>query len=158
MAVVAKAEAASSSTAARAKVVKEESVNDILARSANKALGGGVAGASAMVVQVTSLMWMRTAMNYQYRYGTSTTQALKHLYQEGGIMRFYRGYGAALAQGPLSRFGDTAANVGVLALLNADARTKDLQEWQKTFFVSGAAATYRIFLTPVDTVKTIMQV
>merc|ERR1719265_443357 len=97
-------------------------------------------------------------MNYQYRYGTSTMEALKHLYKEGGILRFYRGYGAALAQGPLSRFGDTAANVGVLAFLDADSKTRELPEWQKTFFVSGAAAGYRIFLTPLDTVKTIMQV
>ncbi len=31
----------------------------------NKAFTGGLAGAGAMVVQVTSLMWMRTTMNYQ---------------------------------------------------------------------------------------------
>ena len=27
-------------------------------------------------------------MNYQYRYGTSTTTALKTLYSQGGIARF----------------------------------------------------------------------
>ena len=48
-------------------------------------------------------MWMRTTMNYQYRYGTSTTQAMKHLWKEGGILRFYRGYAPALLQGPISR-------------------------------------------------------
>ena len=37
----------------------------------------------------------------------------------GGIRRFYRGYGPALLQGPISRFGDTAANVGILALLES---------------------------------------
>lgn len=42
-----------------------------------KALQGGISGASAMGIQVTTLMWMRTTMNYQYRYGTSTTQAMK---------------------------------------------------------------------------------
>lgn len=137
---------------------KQQNFSEILQRSANKALGGGIAGASAMVVQVSTLMWMRTAMNYQYRYGSTTSQALKHLYAEGGILRFYRGYVAALAQGPLSRFGDTAANVGVLAVLNSDPKTRDLDEYQKTFFVSAVAAGYRVFLTPVDTVKTIMQV
>ncbi len=40
-------------------------------------------------------------MNYQYRYGTSTTVALKTLYKEGGIPRFYRGLGPALLQVPL---------------------------------------------------------
>lgn len=139
-------------------VPQTQNYGEILKKSANKALGGGMAGAAAMVVQVSSLMWMRTAMNYQYRYGTTTSQALKHLYAEGGILRFYRGYMAALAQGPLSRFGDTAANVGVLAMLNSHPSTCNLEEYQKTLFVSSAAAGYRVFLTPIDTVKTIMQV
>lgn len=43
-------------------------------------------------------MWMRTTINYQYRYGTSTTTALKTLYREGGVVRFYRGLGPALLQ------------------------------------------------------------
>merc|ERR1719325_81823 len=78
---------------------------------------GGTSGAAAMGIQVTTLMWMRTTMNYQYRYGTSTTEALRTLWNQGGVRRFYRGFGPALFQGPLSRFGDTAANVGILALL-----------------------------------------
>ena len=32
---------------------------------ATKAIGGGASGALAGVVQVASLMWLRTAMNYQ---------------------------------------------------------------------------------------------
>ena len=58
---------------------------------------------------------MRTTVNFQYRYGMSTIEALKHLYAEGGIRRFYRGVGPALIQGPLSRFGDTASNAGLLS-------------------------------------------
>jgi len=34
----------------------------------------------------------------QYRYGTTTTHALKTLYREGGVLRFYRGLGPALIQ------------------------------------------------------------
>ena len=34
----------------------------------------------------------------QYRYGTTTAQALKTLYREGGVFRFYRGLGPALIQ------------------------------------------------------------
>ena len=37
--------------------------NDIIDRSINKAFKGGISGSSAMIVQVTSLMWMRTTMN-----------------------------------------------------------------------------------------------
>jgi hypothetical protein len=33
------------------------------------------------------------------------------------VRRFYRGFGPALLQAPISRFGDTAANVGILTLL-----------------------------------------
>ncbi len=82
----------------------------ILAKASGKALEGGTAGASAAAVQVLSLMWLRTAMNYQYRYGTSTSEALSLLYKEGGVPRLYQGLPFALVQGPLSRFGDTAAN------------------------------------------------
>ena len=39
----------------------------ILQKASKKALGGGKAGASAAVVQVGSLMWLRTSMNYQVR-------------------------------------------------------------------------------------------
>lgn len=41
----------------------------IIEKAAKKALGGGKAGAAAAVVQVLSLMWLRTSMNYQYRFG-----------------------------------------------------------------------------------------
>lgn len=123
-----------------------------------RALGGGVSGAAAMSIQVTSLMWMRTTMNYQYRHGMSTSQAMRHLYNEGGVLRFYRGYVAAMAQGPLSRFGDTAANAGVLSLLNNTAATRELPVAIKTMAASAAAAGWRIFLMPIDTVKTILQV
>jgi hypothetical protein len=60
------------------------------------ALGGGAAGAMAMVLQVVTLMWIRTAMNYQYRYGGTFTGTLKKLWHEGGIRRFYAGLGPAL--------------------------------------------------------------
>ena len=37
--------------------------------------------------QVLTLMWLRTTMNYQYRYGHSTREAIAILYKEGGIPR-----------------------------------------------------------------------
>ena len=60
------------------------------------ALGGGLAGAAAMVLQVLTLMWIRTTMNYQYRYGGTFTGTLGKLWHEGGIRRFYAGLWAAL--------------------------------------------------------------
>lgn len=137
---------------------KQVNADDILSKALHRALGGGLSGAAAMVIQVSSLMWLRTTMNYQYRHGTSTTVALKTLYKEGGIPRFYKGIVPALFQGPLSRFGDTAANAGVIHLLNTMDATKDLHVSVKTLCASIGAASWRIFLMPIDTLKTTMQV
>lgn len=127
-------------------------------KSAGKrALGGGVAGASAMVLQVGTLMWMRTIMNYQYRNGGTFIGSFKTLMAEGGVRRLYSGLAPALLQGPLSRFGDTFANAGVLALFDSNESLKNIPTAGKTVFASAAAAGMRIFLTPIDTVKTMMQ-
>ena len=96
-------------------------------------------------------------MNYQYRYGTSTTEATRTLYADGGWTRYYQGLTAALIQGPVSRFGDTAANVGILALLESNSYMKNLPVLVKSVFASLAAAGFRMILTPIDTVKTTMQ-
>jgi hypothetical protein len=34
-----------------------------------------------LLLQVLSLMWLRTTVNYQYRFGTSTSVALRTLYR-----------------------------------------------------------------------------
>eukprot|EP01147_Barroeca_monosierra_P006149 gene6149-7400_t len=133
-------------------------LSEVLIKSGKRALGGGGAGAAAMVTQVGTLMWLRTTMNYQYRYGTNTATAIKSLYKQGGVFRFYKGIGPALLQGPLSRFGDTAANTGVLTLLDSYETTRHLPIAVKTVAASGAAALWRVVLMPIDTVKTVMQV
>lgn len=130
----------------------------ILNKASKKALSGGKAGAAAAVVQVGSLMWMRTAMNYQYRFGGDLGSSLQTLWAEGGIQRLYQGLPFALVQGPLTRFGDTAANVGILALLDGLAATAGLPLPLKTAAGSAAAGVWRIFLMPIDTSKTVMQV
>lgn len=74
------------------------------------------------------------------------------------MVRFYRGLGPALIQGPMSRFGDTAANAGLMALLDSYDSTRGLPVGVKTMAASASAAAFRIFLMPVDALKTIMQV
>jgi len=130
----------------------------IFGKAAKKALGGGKAGAAAAVVQVFSLMWLRTSMNYQYRYGGTLSGSLKELYSQGGIPRLYQGLPFAIVQGPLTRFGDTAANVGVLALLESIPETAALPLPLKTAAGSITAGLWRIVLMPIDTSKTSMQV
>ena len=120
----------------------------------DEAFTTGLLGMAAMSVQVSSLMWLRTTLNYQYRYGGTMQQTIQHLYKDGGLLRFYRGYSAAILQAPLSRFGDTATNSAILSLL----KPYDIPIAVKTALASTAAGTFRIFLMPIDTVKTMMQV
>ena len=137
---------------------KKRTWGEIISKAGSRALGGGLPGAAAMGTQVFTLMWLRTTMNYQYKNGGSTVTALKTLYSEGGVRRFYRGLGPALFQGPLSRFGDTAANSGVNSFFKDDEYLSTLPIWLKTAAAATAAASWRIFLMPIDTVKTTLQV
>jgi len=130
----------------------------VLQLAATKALGGGRAGAAAAAIQVLSLMWLRTAMNYQYRYGGGLRATLSQLWKEGGVPRLYQGLPFALLQGPLARFGDTAASVGVLAVFAAAPLPFALPLAAQTAVASGVAGAWRIFLMPIDTFKTAVQV
>lgn len=133
--------------------------SSIVKKAGSKAFDGGVAGASAAAVQVLSLMWLRTAINYQYRYGTTTMEALTTLYTSGGIPRLYQGLPFAMLQGPLSRFGDTAANALVASLFESLDPTGQLYPVVlRTGLGSVSAAVWRILLMPIDTVKTTLQV
>jgi hypothetical protein len=59
--------------------------------------------------------------------------------------------------GPIARFGDTAANAGILALLHSNGYLKDLPSPIQTIFASACAAAFRMILTPIDTLKTTLQ-
>jgi hypothetical protein len=96
-------------------------------------------------------------MNYQYRYGGTLTAARHTLYSEGGYARYYQGLSAALLQGSLSRFGDTAANAGILALLQSNSYMEKMPALIQTVFASLTAAGFRMLITPIDTLKTILQ-
>lgn len=59
--------------------------------------------------------------------------------------------------GPIARFGDTAANAGILALLQSNGYLAGLPSPIKTIFASLCAAGFRMILTPIDTLKTTLQ-
>jgi len=130
------------------------SLSDIMSKASKKALSGGLAGMGAQAINVLTLMWMRTIMNYQYRYGGTFTNTVQKLWAEGGVPRFYRGLAPGLIQAPVSRFGDTAANDGALAALEHTS----LPTAAKTMVASASAAGFRVFLMPVDAWKTTKQV
>jgi hypothetical protein len=137
--------------------IASDDVDFDLGAALKRALGGGLSGAAAMVLQVLLLMPVRTIMNYQYRHGSSLSVATRTLYQDGGLRRYYQGIGAALFQGPIARFGDTAANAGILALLSSNGYLATLPSFIKTVFASACAAAFRMTLTPIDTLKTTLQ-
>ncbi len=92
-------------------------------------------------------------MSYQHVNGVTMSEALQQLYSDGGIPRFYKGLAPALVMMPLSRFGDIFSNELSKELLS--------DSWPAavvTMFASSMAASWRIVITPADTVKTMMQV
>ena len=122
------------------------SLNQILLRAGKRGLGGGIPGALAGVVQVLTLMWLRTIMSYQCRYGTTFAQALATLTREGGVRRLYRGLSFALIQAPLARFVSTAANDGIDALLQSFRWAKNWGPARKTVVASIFVGLCRILL------------
>lgn len=128
--------------------------NPIFEKALNRSLNAGAAGYSAMVFQVTSMMWLRTTMNYQFKNGGTTLSTLKLLYKDGGIPRFYRGVSFALINAPIARFGDTAANVGVMSYLE----DSDMSKANKTFIGSSIAGLWRITIMPIDAFKSHLQI
>ncbi|CAK0884038.1 unnamed protein product, partial [Prorocentrum cordatum] len=93
--------------------------------------------------EVLAFMWLRTAMNYQYKNGGTLQEVLKKLWAQGGIRRLYQGlFPWAIFQAPLSRFGDVAANDMVLGVTGA--LLPSLPVSVATFFASMSGALFRI--------------
>lgn len=121
-------------------------LNQIFARAGRRGLGGGVPGAIAGVVQVVTLMWLRTIMSYQSRYGGTFLQALRTLLNEGGVARLYKGWYFGLIQAPVTRFVSTAANDGVESLLRSLEWTKAWGPGRTTIVASVFVGLFRMIL------------
>jgi len=162
MAVMSLAQCRSSNPSAKlvmaltAAAVEKQPLGHILAAAFQKAVKSGSAGFVAGTVQVLAFMWLRTAMNYQYKFGGSFAEVVSKLYKEGGIARLYQGlFPWAIFQAPLSRFGDVASNDMVLATMGALFPQVPVNI--QTFVGSMTAALFRVAITPVDTCKTVLQ-
>jgi len=57
---------------------KQLSIKEIF----NKSLKSGLSGGMAMIIQVSTLMWMRTIMNYQYRYCEKNNDKIKEKFKK----------------------------------------------------------------------------
>ena len=109
------------------------------------------AGTSTSFLQVTSLMWLRTTNNYQYRYGTKLFQSLKNLYKEGGVLRFYKGFIPSLFVASTCRVGDFTAYYFMNSF-------KDITPFQKILGISSVSCATRMLVIPVDTLDVMLQV
>jgi hypothetical protein len=136
----------------------QESVQSMWEKTKKAAMKGGLFGAAAGTIQVVALMWMRTIINYQYRYGVSFEQAVRSLYQEGGLLRFYRGMAYALVQNPLAKFGAIAANEGALMVISQLTGIENASPVLASLLGTVFSVTWRLLLMPLETCKTILQV
>ena len=114
----------------------------------------GLSAAFAGFAQVVCFMWLRTVLNVQYANGGSFIKTVSLLWSEGGIVRFYRGFFFAIVQNPLARYGDVAANTAGLKFLGGS----NMNLFITTAVSSLCASLWRLFLTPIDYLKTSLQV
>lgn len=150
--------ASSSRRDAAASPPQKKTLGRILLDASKRGLGGGLPGFVAGVVQVVTLMWIRTVVNYQCRYGSTFLGAVRTLHREGGVRRFYRGVSFALVQAPLAKFVSTAANDGVEAFLESFEGTRGWGPGRSTAVAGVAVGIWRTAVMPVDTCKTVLQV
>lgn len=144
-------------------VVDRASVNlqhgrAVLQKAQNAAFKGGFYAATAGIIQVLSLMWLRTTVNYQYRYGVPLITALRQLYKQGGIARFYAGLPYAIVLGPVAKFGATAANEWAKVMFASFASLPVSAEMCTTLLGTLLTVIWRVFLMPLETCKTVLQV
>jgi hypothetical protein len=134
----------------KSSIISQNKAISVLEKASKSVLRGGTSGAIAGFIQVCTLMWLRTVVNYQYRYGKSIKSSIVDLYSEGGLSRFYQGLGYAIIQGPLARFGAVAANeAGQYLSSNVG---------YSTLIGTILASFWRVVLMPIDTCKTVLQV
>jgi hypothetical protein len=132
--------------------------SQILKKAAQTAFKGGFYAASAGLVQVICLMWLRTTVNYQYRYGVPMLTALQQLYQQGGIARFYKGVTFALLISPISKFGAVAANEWSKIFVASYYPVSSAGDMAATILGTALTVLWRVFLMPIETCKTVLQV
>ncbi|GBF98260.1 mitochondrial carrier protein [Raphidocelis subcapitata] len=84
---------------------KKRTLKEVMDQAAKSALRGGLPGMGAMAIQVLSLMWLRTTVNYEYRYGGGMANvegatgltSLGNKISKGGPQVLYHGALAASA-------------------------------------------------------------
>ena len=115
--------------------------------STDKAIKTGI---TSGFIQVSSLLWLRTVNNYQYRYGSPLIDTFKILYKNGGVLRFYRGYIPSIFVASSCKFGE----------LNAYYYSKEinLNSIDRLLLISSVSSIVKLSIVPVDTLDVFLQV
>eukprot|EP00471_Norrisiella_sphaerica_P010668 CAMPEP_0184502798 /NCGR_PEP_ID=MMETSP0113_2-20130426/51252_1 /TAXON_ID=91329 /ORGANISM="Norrisiella sphaerica, Strain BC52" /LENGTH=234 /DNA_ID=CAMNT_0026892131 /DNA_START=334 /DNA_END=1038 /DNA_ORIENTATION=- len=83
-------------------------------------------------------------------------ETIRALWADGGLFRFYRGYGFAMLNAPIIRGGSTASNQASLTFL--DSLDRDIPLWFETVCSASLAAIWKVTFTPLDMLQTTLQV
>lgn len=126
--------------------------------SCRKAVESGVAGSQAMMVNVTTLMWLNTIVNYQYYHGTHMKDSIETLYRNGGIRRFYTGFIPTLMHGSTSRFCDFYSHSLSKHICQECLSVSTDSTLNSVILSAGISSGFRSILTPLETVKLIYQI
>ena len=110
-------------------------------------------GLGSGCVQVTSFLWLKTLNNYQYKHGYNTIQAFKLLYNDGKILRFYRGYIPAIITASTCKIGDLTGYYFVNNNSN-----QHLNNLEKNTIIASVSSLTRFIIMPVDTLDTFLQI
>mgnify|MGYP003682349665 FL=1 len=116
-----------------------------------KLIYDSLGGTLAMSTQITCFYWLKTLTTYQYKTGLKLYLALKNLYKQNGLIRFYNGYIPSLIMGSYCRFGDVAS----YKYFN---QNNNLNNLEKSIYSSVCSTVWRINLMPIDTLDNMLQV
>lgn len=106
---------------------------------------------TASAIQGSALFWMKPIIKSQYVYGTSLTDTFTYLKNDGGFLRFYRGFLPSVLKSGIGRTSD----ITIYTKINE----KYSNNYYYSSFVSGCiSAAVKIAILPLDTISNIYQV
>ena len=106
-------------------------------------------GITSSIIQVSSLLWLRTATIYQHKYGGGMINTISFLYKNGGIIRFYRGYFPCLLVASTCKSSELFGYYSVKKL--------NLSINNQSLYITSISNLGRILIVPLDTLDTFYQ-
>ena len=106
-------------------------------------------GITSSIIQVSSLLWLRTATIYQHKYGGSMINTINNLYKDGGILRFYGGYLPCLLVASTCKSSELYGYYSVKNL--------NLSLNNQSLYITTISNIGRLMVIPFDTLDTFYQ-